>query len=536
MKSDKKFIVLYAFVVIILLVHYFYLPENGFRFNDAGHKYIQMRSIYENKWQDVSISYPGISIDPGFKLIRTVFGHKNGKLYGFYQPLFAFMVSLLYPFLGARAVFFLPMLSFFISVIILHKILIIVARDRSFRFILLFIYAFASPVILYSFMFWEHTTALMMMMLSLLYFVKYDYVSNKISDLLMTSVFIFISVIFRSEMLMFAVPYMILIGVYLFLNKKKREFKTVSFIILLLFAGYIISNLLVFGNTIFSTDVHYTFTKYLKFIRSIDYYFFGVFIILSVFLALIYRTDNAKWKERDIIILIPIIWLGYVMKYYRAAPVIQLLIEFPVFLLIFYDYGISTAGETEKFTMEHFIKVIIIIFMTLAVLVSPFTPHRSVRYYLPVIPLVIVFLAIKYSQMTVSKRLYMKILVLLAAISMSSVFFRYTTDIIPGKKRNAAKVEFIQKHTKDRDIIIFPDSITLEFVAHLYFTRIFFVWDMKKEKKIDTILDMVSGKDGEYCYLWTENKGIERFIMDSYAVSNIYYFDAQRSLIKINAG
>ena len=222
MKIDKKFAVFYALIVAVLVLHYFYLPENGFRFNDAGHKYIQMRSIYENKWQDVSISYPGISIDPGFKLIRTVFGHKNGKLYGFYQPLFAFIVSLFYPFLGSRAVFFLPMLSFFISVIILHKILIIVARDRSFRFILLFIYAFASPVILYSFMFWEHTTALMMMMLSLLYFVKYDYVSNKISDLLMTSVFIFISVIFRSEMLMFAVPYMILIGVYLFLNKKKR--------------------------------------------------------------------------------------------------------------------------------------------------------------------------------------------------------------------------------------------------------------------------------------------------------------------------
>ena len=151
MKMDKKYAVFYVLIVAVLLVHYLYLPENGFRFNDAGHKYIQMRSIYENKWQDASISYPGNNIDPGFELISRVFEPKNGKLYGFYQPLFAFIVSLFYPFLGARAVFFLPMLSFFISIIIMHKILVIIVRDRSFRLILLSIYAFASP---------EHTSSM----------------------------------------------------------------------------------------------------------------------------------------------------------------------------------------------------------------------------------------------------------------------------------------------------------------------------------------------------------------------------------------
>jgi len=94
-------------------------------------------------------------------------------MYCTYPPLFPFLSSLLYPLLGNRVTHFLPLLSFFLSFILLSRILRRLRTSVLMRYSMLFTFLLGSPILTYSITFWEHLPGVLMAMCSLYFVVRY---------------------------------------------------------------------------------------------------------------------------------------------------------------------------------------------------------------------------------------------------------------------------------------------------------------------------------------------------------------------------
>ena len=74
--------------------------------------------------------------------------------------------------------------------------------ESPYYYLLMSIYAFASPVILYSIMFWEHVPSILVIMAGLYYLVKYFKVAAKTRYIMICMGLIASSALFRSETLL----------------------------------------------------------------------------------------------------------------------------------------------------------------------------------------------------------------------------------------------------------------------------------------------------------------------------------------------
>ena len=171
---SRKDYLIFLLILVGLVWVFVVLPPLALNSNDEGAKYVQMRNF--NLYGSLPIQYPGLSLglqpDDVAKQ-QEIFIHKDGKLYCTYPPLFTYLSSLFYPLLGDRVTNFLPLLAFFLSVVVLGGTLRLLLRDRSVYYVLLLGFLLASPIFSYAICFWEHVPAVFLVVCSLYFLVRY---------------------------------------------------------------------------------------------------------------------------------------------------------------------------------------------------------------------------------------------------------------------------------------------------------------------------------------------------------------------------
>lgn len=161
-------------VVVGYVLLFILLPANGFWINDNGLKFIQLQAFQINRFTEFFVPWPGGELDPAFLSapIKAPFGKiMDGRLYVSYPPLFALISALPYRLLGMRGLYLIPLMAVLLLFLTVQKLGETLGKDPAHASksgkVALLLTALASPVLFYSFTFWEHTLALAFCCLSL---------------------------------------------------------------------------------------------------------------------------------------------------------------------------------------------------------------------------------------------------------------------------------------------------------------------------------------------------------------------------------
>ncbi|NQT29980.1 MAG: hypothetical protein HQ596_05365 [Candidatus Saganbacteria bacterium] len=460
-----------AIMAVILVFAYFTLPELGLHSNDGGAKYMQMKNFYLKGYKSMEIDYLAKDIDPQMEHAGTgrVFVEKNGKLVCSYNPVFAYATSLFYPMLGNRAVHLFPLLCFFLSIIILTRILKMLMPENFLYYILLLTYACASPVLLYSFLFWEHMPAILLIMLSMFFLVRFLAKSASNGNLFWAFFFVSLGLFFRPEtaILLGAMAAVLL---FFFIAKKQAAKIAPMVLGIVVPAGaYFAANLMFYGNLI---GLHGENIWGFSFFPRFQTLVFVIFFVAIFLITHKVRNNKAIFPFID---FLPIIWLGFLLVFLNKSPVDTLFAQFPLCLLLFYNISGALNEEGHlKFNLANVVLGTFIIFVSLTALFGYNNPSHSIRYLLPVIPLVFVFLAVKSESFTQNRGIYAMV-ILLVILSLLSTGFRLQTSILRYKFFNQKRHEFIADNTKSEEVIIFVGNPLMEHAGPLYFERKFMV-------------------------------------------------------------
>lgn len=471
-KKTKFEFIFFLIIVIFFIFLYFYLPPFGFYSDDEGVKYIQMKSFELNKWKSIEIPYPAKSIDNNFEFLgyERKLIQKDGKLICTYPPLFTFLSSLVSPYLGDRVIYFLPLLSFFISIIFLKKILNLIMDKNFMYFLLLFTYTFASPVFLYSITFWEHLPAVFLTMISLYYITLYFYKGNNNRNIFLSFLFLTGAIFFRTEVIILSISYGLSFIYFSFIQKKFYEIKIVIIGILIPLLFYSLSSLILYNTPL---GLHVRFHLPYKMSHITQVLIFIIFFLITVFFFLYFykKKENQKFIRS----FFPLIWIGYFLLIFNKSVVFPLFIYFPIILFLLVDFSeiekdqIVKENSKEKI-LTNIILSTFILFISLMALLFYNNPDLSVRYVLTIIPFVFVFLGIKSNIITSNKSIYfcMIIIILLCLLSTG---YTLKSNILKFKYFNHDRVNFVNCNTKDGDIIIFSFNSLIEHIGPLYFKR-----------------------------------------------------------------
>ena len=154
-----------AALVLVAVVHAITLlgvERRGFWIIDNANKFLQVEALLSSGYQDWSIPWPGVEVDPDFEFnpIPPPFAVVlEERLYSFYSPFFATLSSIPYRFLGIDGLYLIPWLS---TLLLLGGIaqagrelgLLPAARATA-----VFVAGLATPLWFYSATFWEHAPA-----------------------------------------------------------------------------------------------------------------------------------------------------------------------------------------------------------------------------------------------------------------------------------------------------------------------------------------------------------------------------------------
>jgi hypothetical protein len=492
--------ILFGLVAVVLIWAYFALPVLGIYANDGGAKYIQMKSFYLNRWKKLNIEYPGKEIGLDLSELNPVryFAVIDNVLYCSYLPLFTYLTSFLYPSLGDKVIHFLPLLSFFLALIVFERILKLILKEGLFYYILLITFLAASPLAFYSITFWEHLPAVLLVVSSLYFLTRYFKNNASNTNIFASSLILSASIFFRTEMIILILSYLISIcWILLRRNEKKR--------IIAVFAGlglpialYLVTNYAFYGRL---SGLHGVYHQPLGFswLRS-ALYLVGLFVSYGLLFFL------SKNKEKELMSkfyqLILLFWLGILFIKFGVSPIPALFFGFPLILVLFFDGG-KTAVDlfSHKPELVHFLFGTVITFISVSAIMLYRNPDLSIRYMLPVIPLVLIFLGLKSKEIIKFKPLYALVaLFVLMGLVINS--YKIKNSALQIKKDNAERVEFLKSHTSEKDVVIFEYNPLMEHCGPMYFERIFIV-SKTGGNDLAEILSTLKLKGINYCYYWT---------------------------------
>ena len=505
--------ILFALVAVILIWVYFSLPTLGLYANDGGAKYIQMKSFYLNRWQKLDIEYPGKEIGLDFSGLNPVryFVVKNDALYCSYLPLFTYLSSLVYPILGDRAINFLPLLSFFLALVIFERILKLIMKGGLFYYILLAAFLAGSPIVLYSITFWEHLPAILLVVSSIYFLTKYFKKNASNINIFMSAFIIGASIFFRTEMVILIFSYLISIS-WVFLRRKEK--KGIIFALgglVLPISLYIVSNYIFYGNLL---GLHGVFHQPRGFsLLRTAAYLLGLLIsfVLLYFLSLIKEKELMKKFYQ----MISLLWVGVLFIMFGASPAQAIFFGFPLIVVLFFDTGKITEDLlSHKPELDHLLFGLVIIYISMSAIMLYRNPDLTVRYMLAVVPVVLIFIGLRSGEIIKFKPLY----VLVGILIIFSFFWncdRLKNSVLQTKQYNADRVEFLEQKTREKDVIIFQLNPLMEHCGPLFFERIFMV-SKNRGGDLPEILATLQKKEITHCYYWTRSGDFIKEFSENY--------------------
>ncbi len=197
------------------------MPAKGFWIVDNGNKFIQMKSIQQNHFGSAAIPWKGQSYDPQYDLnpLPNPFSVvKDKKLYSIFPPFFSLLSALFYSVLGLKGIYLIPFLSGLAIVLGILKIGRLLNFTENQKLAAMLLSAFATPILFYSFSFWEHTLAVCLVVWSIVQALLFNQ-KQRVKYLVASVLLATLAIYFRDELFIYIV---VLTLSLLYVNKEGR--------------------------------------------------------------------------------------------------------------------------------------------------------------------------------------------------------------------------------------------------------------------------------------------------------------------------
>jgi hypothetical protein len=476
------------------------LPPLGLVSNQDGSRYVQMMNF--TLQGSPAISYPGekLGLEAADLVAKSVFFEmRDGALRTIHSPLLAWLTSFIQPLLGDRAVHFLPLLCFFLSLGVLGWTLRHVMGRGPFYFVLLLIFAF-SPVAWNLFSFAGHALAVLLFTGGLYSLTRYYLQGSSPVDLFSASLLAAASVFVMPVFAVAVAALVLSIGMDLIRERQWRHI-----ILVLLGAGLPVCALLLLELLYYGAVPGPELSLEVRQVALSPRRVLALIAILSVPAVLIAagRTHLRPAISSGFYILPGLLILGVLagLYYDRAVPTATGL--FPALLLAFFGIrgrieGLGTQGGGALGLV-----LTGTVFFCLAggATILQGGSRSAESLLLPLIPCVILVLAIERDRIFRYRGLYV-VLAVLVGVSLAQGYglskTRYGYSVY-----NADRVAFIGGNTAPGDVIVFEHPAAMEHAGPLYFNRVFAL--ARGPEGLRRTLEMLEAKRVDHCYLFSSS-------------------------------
>ena len=509
MKTFLFFIALFIIAAVLFIT----LPPLGLSTNDEGIKYLQMKSLYLNKWGSLGIDYPGLKIDPKFEFLgrQTFLFVKSDKLYCTYSPVFTFISSLFYPVFKDRAIHLLGLISLLLSALILRGCLRAIRINESFLVFILFTFVFASPVFQYSLIFLEHIPSLVFVTASLYFIVIFFKKDMPWQAAFAGCFFMGLGIFFRPEIVVFLMGISLTLAAAGLVNKKISVVTAVLTGSALPLVLYGCMNYFIFHNHPLGLHLYLHLPFIEKWHRPSPIYMVGSFLLFTGLAFSFWFTRNEdKQVLRKAYSIIPILWMVFLLVVLRMSIVNTLFFVFPIMVLILADFSqIVEDILAVRLKLEHVLLGSVVIYITIISIIFTGHAQHDVRYFMPIVPFVLVYIVIFVDTIKNSRVFhYVFILLILYCFAVNAYVLKIKTLRYIGY--NQKRVEFLAEKTMARDIVVFTESSLMEHCAPLFLERIFFV--AEEPRKLLNIISRLKEKRITACYLWVSPYSKDKYL------------------------
>ena len=162
--------VLIALALVLLGIQWL-LPQGAFWITDCANKYLTVVNLGQKGFTDFAIEYPGRADDPGLAVspIAPPFGEfREGRLVSAYPPLFPFLAAFPYALFGFPGLWLWPLLGSLLIVFALMRLAAACRLSPRAQVACGLTALGCTPLLFYTFCFWELTLATGIALLGLL--------------------------------------------------------------------------------------------------------------------------------------------------------------------------------------------------------------------------------------------------------------------------------------------------------------------------------------------------------------------------------
>ena len=496
-------IVLCAAVFVSLVGVFLFTPPLNIWTNDEAVKYIQMKNFYLHN--TLALEYPGKVLGFGpdqLKPGQLLIFEKAGKLYAIFPPLFTWLSSFLYPVAGEKALNVLPLVTFFLSFIMLARTVRLLNKHNHSYLVnlaLLLTFLVASPALIYALSLFEHIPALFCVVSGLYFTVRYFMRSSSPLHLFLSALLLSSGIFFRTEIYLLAAAFGLALGWTLLKRGKKRDmfFAMAGFAIPVIANGVL--NFFLYGSFLglhVDENIRLAQSPALQLLMSVSVS--GAFLLSFILCGSKRINTGSAWKVRSILFLLYIAFIGI---FFRFSPIFFLMLEFPAVFLLFFS-----TPDRDTDTQAHLKGLLLgtcMLFIIFCLIVFQ-NRHDSVRFALPLIPFVLIFTALNSKELIKSK-IMIPVVISLILFSLGKTILHMKNDLVPNANFNRERVEWLLNNTQDGDIIIFENEILMHHEAPAFFSRIFLIED--EPHKLRNLFNLLGDKGISRCFFFTVRNG-----------------------------
>jgi hypothetical protein len=501
---------IFLIVMLTALAGSFYvLAPPGLASNEEGVYYVQMKNFALSGSLEIMSPAQSLGFEPADVTgTRGLFGVRDGRLYAVTPPFFPWLASLFYPLFGEKVVDFMPILFVFLSALVLGLILDRLMRRGLLFWLLLSAFLFGSPVLMQGFQFSGMAFALLLIVSALWLLVSHFGVKPSATKLFGASFLMGISVLVRLECAVIALSFYLGATVVLSAQRRTKDFRSVLAGGVASLAVLILHDMILHGHF---PGPH--MQKYLPFyaLSPIRIAALGGSLALSfVLIILSLREGIGPVRKAILSILSVILVFSAVLLTAARISVSHLMALFPAVLFVFYDVPERIERmKTREGTLEAILAATVVVCLVLGAVILYPGEWIVLMAWLPIVPLVILLLAMERMIIFSTGGMYV-VLAFFCGVAFINGIQESRDKILKYKDYNAARIVFLEKHTKEGDAILFHDTGSMEHAGPLFFDRVFLV--AKSPRDPERVARLLGEKGVDRMYAWTPNPpGIKGF-------------------------
>jgi hypothetical protein len=488
-------------VLAVLAGLFFILAPAGLDSNEEGAQYVQMKNFALNGTLEIT----GPAQQLGFKPAdaagrRGLLEDRDGRLYAVTPPLFPWVASLFYPLCSERTADFTPILFVFLSALVLGLILDRVMQRGILYYSLLAAFLLGSPVFLQGLLFSGMAFALFLIV-SALWLATSHWGENPSGVKLFGAAFLMGgSALVRPECMFIALSFYACAAIVLVAQQRRKDLCAVLVGGVFAVAAFVLHDVFLHGRF---PGPYLQLVLPFWALSPIRFAVLGGALVASTVLFIVSRREGIGAVRTAVLsTLFLILVFGALLVTAARFSVSHLMALFPAVLFVFYGIpGRAQRLKEGQGTFEGILAGTVVICLVLGAAILRPGEWIVWSVWLPTVPFVILLLALERDRIFAQSRGMYVVLAFFCGVAFVNGIQASRDGFLMHKGYNAARIEFLQKHSAAGDAILFSDAGSMEHAGPLFFDRVFLV--VKSPGDRQRLARELSGKGIGRAYVWT---------------------------------